>query len=671
MLQGRPEPYVFDNSLFELTKKNNDTWYYEQTEQYIRHGIVHILRIPQGKFAKIWFGQEPLILPARTEPYVVMDAQFNLVTDKKDNFLFDISEQYIEHGNKHILRIPQGKYAKIWVGNKPYILMAQEDPIFIDDPLFKLETGSQGEFLFDQTDAVISHGTQHIIRVPQGKYAKVWVGNEPHILMSQDFPFYIDNPVFKLEPNKTGGFLFDQTDPYISHGTHNILRVPDGQIAKVWNGPQALLLEKGEYYFKDPKFRLVPNEYGGSFFDATDKLITHGTQKRVIPQTGEVGISYKNGKLDILRPQDSGKPYLIDSATHKVTGFLTTATETLVYPSEATKAQRKKENKNLTPDEINYEVFTTKDSLKVGVQLLIAFSIVDPEKALTNLIDFEGILKHIENLAVTDMGNTIRNHTSQEFLSFNRSNASNKSKDGENAAVSNKAANYQVEVIESLTKDLLEFGIKLVRLSVETPKILDHDIETQMQQVSISSAQANAKEGTMDQNFRIAQRQSEQEAEQKRIALSQQNEQLISEAQARVKAAELDKQAKIMQAEGDKAAAQLKAEAEAKTIEVKAEAEAKAIGVKAEANRQAMTIQGDAYNHSPALAELEIAKVKAGMLAGAKNVNVTSQEFTNMLGRNPLSMFGTNVGPQVVIDANQNDDVVVKKHSHISNKPQQ
>ena len=50
---------------------------------------------------------------------------------------------------------------------------------------------------------------------------------------------------------------------------------------------------------------------------------------------------------------------------YRVEGFLSTGIQTLVFPSEEMLNQRKKENKNASDDEINYEIFTTKDSLKV------------------------------------------------------------------------------------------------------------------------------------------------------------------------------------------------------------------------------------------------------------------------------------------------------------------
>jgi len=77
---------------------------------------------------------------------------------------------------------------------------------------------------------------------------------------------------------------------------------------------------------------------------------------------------------------------------------------------------RKADNPHADPAVLSYEVFITKDSLKVGVKLLVAYQILDPLMALTMLRDEEGLLRHVENLAVTDMGKAIQQSSSQGTL---------------------------------------------------------------------------------------------------------------------------------------------------------------------------------------------------------------------------------------------------------------
>lgn len=117
------------------------------------------------------------------------------------------------------------------------------------------------------------------------------------------------------------------------------------------------------------------------------------------------------------------------------------------------------------------------------MKLLVAYQIVDPLMALTVLRDEEGILKHIENLAVTDMGKAIQQSSSQEFLSFYQTQP----KKGEPNPFTNPnpILHYQDIVKRQLADDLKDYGISLIRLNIETPKIMDPEISKSMEKQSI------------------------------------------------------------------------------------------------------------------------------------------------------------------------------------------
>lgn len=132
------------------------------------------------------------------------------------------------------------------------------------------------------------------------------------------------------------------------------------------------------------------------FEDSTSPCIVHGSIKRLQPRTGEVCLCYENGQLVIREPPTNGKPIWIDDENCRVDGFISVGVQTLVFPSDETKAMRKRENAAITTEECNYEIFTTKDSLRVGVKLLVAFKIVDARKAIMELTR-NGIIKHVEN----------------------------------------------------------------------------------------------------------------------------------------------------------------------------------------------------------------------------------------------------------------------------------
>lgn len=177
----------------------------------------------------------------------------------------------------------------------------------------------------------------------------------------------------------------------------------------------------------------------------------------------------------------------------RVDGFMSVGIQTLVFPSEETKRNRKRENASIDINEINYEVFTTKDSLRVGVKLLVAYKIVDPRKAIIALTK-EGIVKHVENCCVVDMGKSIQACSSKDFLS----SAQNKPVRPNGASSSGEVSpgepsllqHFQDTVKMALAADLHEYGIELVRLNFETPKVLDKVRSTRQRQTLLMARRA-------------------------------------------------------------------------------------------------------------------------------------------------------------------------------------
>ncbi|EKD70214.1 MAG: hypothetical protein ACD_46C00599G0003 [uncultured bacterium] len=411
------------------------------------------------------------------------------------------------------------------------------------------------------------HGS-YVLNIPVEKYAKAWSGNLP--LIFGPGPHVVHDVNFKFAPSIG---LIDQNTPYVNHGTIHILRVPAGSIAKVWVGTVPYFLEaRAEpYVFNDPLFRLERKNGNELFFSATEALIQHGSKKRLIPKTGEVAITYNNGKLEIIEPKIDSNPTIIDSPTHEVTGFLSTNVQTLLFPSDDTKEQRKKDNPRSSSEEVSYEIFTTKDSLKVGVKLLVAYRIRDPQLVLS-ILGRDGIIPHIENLATADMGKAIQQCSSQEFLSFYQTKPPKE--DGasklERALIDPpKAESFQDIVKNQLSKDLKEYGIELVRLNIETPKIMDNEIAKKMSEQSLKTAEANAQEAVLEKQYAIAKRQAEQEAKTKEIAQKQMNDAKISTAQADLDAAKLSAQALLVKADAERDAAIKRAEGDKKSADLK------------------------------------------------------------------------------------------------------
>jgi regulator of protease activity HflC (stomatin/prohibitin superfamily) len=110
-------------------------------------------------------------------------------------------------------------------------------------------------------------------------------------------------------------------------------------------------------------------------------------------------------------------------------------------------------------------------------------------------------------------------------------------------------------VKNKLAEDLLDWGIRLVRLNIETPKILDKTIADEMAKNSLVTAKTRAEASTLSIDYSIKQQRAHQEAEKKRIEM------------------ERDKENKIVQAQGDAQSITIRAQAELDAAKLKAEAE--------------------------------------------------------------------------------------------------
>jgi regulator of protease activity HflC (stomatin/prohibitin superfamily) len=416
---------------------------------------------------------------------------------------------------------------------------------------------------------------KHVLNVPAGHYARAFSKNRP--VLYGEGPHVIIDPTFQF--NETTGFV-NQQEPYIHHQTIHILRVPAGKVAKVWIGTMPYLYEsrRDPYVIVDAQFRLVSPEGGkkaGLFFHAGDSFMEHGSIKRIIPHTGEVAITYNNGILTVIPTPTDGKPVIIDSPTHHFDGFISTSLQTCLFPSKETKQQAILDNPAASSDEVNLKIFQTRDSLRVGVVLVVAFKITDPETAITKL-GKEGIISHIENVSFADMGKAIQLSTLQEIMYFTQNKPGQATSSAEEAMQT-----IQDRVRNHLARDLADFGIELARLQVETIKVLDLEIARKLAGQSVTSAEFTTKQATLVKEYDIKTTEARLKAETDNIALMQANQARIAEAQAKLQAAEREAQALI---------------------------------IAADAQRRASELTGQLYTEFPELLELELLKIKSDAL---------------------------------------------------------
>ncbi|VVC76270.1 hypothetical protein AQUSIP_15790 [Aquicella siphonis] len=466
--------------------------------------------------------------------------------------------------------------------------------------------------VFKQTDLCIGAHGRFLVNVPQGKLVKAWEGMNPIFL--GEGPHVIRHQNFRLDESP----LVNLSDNVITHGNYAIVRVPRGKLAKiVLNGVPHLLEASPEpYVFDDPTFTILfhkVNDKAQYFIDASEQLIEHGSIKRIMPRTGEVAIAYDNGNLVAIKAQD--KPILIDSPTFFVDGFLKINRQTLVFPSQETQEQRRRNNP-ADLDAINYEVFRTSDGLPIGVQLLVAYEIDNPQLTLETL-QKDDIKKHIENIVVAHMLSVIQSCSSADFQKSGQNVVKEKEvKDHKDAwdifQMPSEPSPFYSQLskdTQQLADDLLKIGIRITQLRLEPPKILDAKIADEMAKNSLLNATARAKVSVLGLNSEITSREAQQTSEQQRIQT------------------EREKQNKIMQAEW-----------EAETIKIKAQAELEAARLRAEAARieydikirnmqlenetqlKNMEERAKLFDEHPGLLNLEITRVQAQAMQGIQSI---------------------------------------------------
>ncbi|XXQ33690.1 SPFH domain / Band 7 family [Plasmodiophora brassicae] len=500
----------------------------------------HIINVPNGHYCKgeVGTSSEPRLYGPG--PHVVHDP-----TLKLDDLVVPTLEQYIEHRSIHIIRVPPGKFAKVSVGTKYGLLPSRAEPYTFNDPLFKYDG------LVNVKDDLITHGNLNIIRVPNGFLAKAWIGVKPVLLPSQLEPYIFVDPNFRCSER----FVCQKDMIHIKHDNLHILNVPSGKVAKAWFHNDAMLLEHRTeaYAFDSPYFSY--NE----LVNADKPVIIHGSIKRILPATGQVAVCFDAGKLFLVYPSNDGTAFIRDSQLFTFEGFLNINIATVVFPSERVRKQRRSENRNATPDQINLQKATTRDGLKVGFKLTMTYTVAKPELLLSKL-HMNEIDTYIENVVSMDLSHAMQTLTSREFLSFYTANKKPPAYDGGDDSLHTaplagggerevKAATFIGHIKDDVMGDLQEIGITLLHLNIESPKALDEATAKSMEEQSLLLARAKAQESVLETQFKIEKQKAMQEAEVRRIKQERDNQNLVSAAEAERKAAELKAQVVIIEAE--------------------------------------------------------------------------------------------------------------------------
>jgi regulator of protease activity HflC (stomatin/prohibitin superfamily) len=501
--------------------------------------------------------------------------------------IFKQTELFFGAYGSYVLNIPVNKIALCWKGNVP--VLYGPGPHVIHDRNFRPVTEAD---LVDVNSQHINHGNFHIIRVYPLHIARIFINSLPYFLLPSDKPYVFNQPVFNFVD------FVHMTTLYIAHGNYHILQIPRGKVAKIWKGSIPELLEARDtpYLFEDQTFRVEPYSDTETFVSSTESAIIHGSIKRLMPRTGEVALTFDSGKLVIYECPKESTPIMITNPNHSFNGFLQVNLQTLEFPSLETKKKREKEGRPI--DEINYEVFRTGDGLPVGVKLLVVFEIENPLETLTKLRR-EAIIPHIENLVVADMGMVIQSSSSVDFLKTNQTQALAMGKEVDLMTDKPQKQFYQHlqdRVKNQLAQDFREYGIKLLRLNIETPKVLDNTISKKMAEFSLVVTEAKTKEENLERQSRIIRQTAEQEAMKLKVAQDQENANKIAQANAELQAAKLRAAGRMAEIE----------------VEIKAQ-----------------QMRAKLFDDCPKLFEIEVAKIRSEQMKKVDSMIVSPELATN------------------------------------------
>ena len=586
-------------------------------------------RINSDQFRLVALNKQPeLVAPGKHQ---LRKQLFPLPSDETEEIgTFEQTELFFGKYGSYVVNVPIGHLALGWKGNVPVIL--SPGPHVIHDPNFKTIKKTD---LVSMIKRVIQHGTYSIVRVPQGYVAKITINTVPYFLIPSEEPYVFNEPVFTLEKELT-----KLSDNYISYFNYHIIQVPHGKVAKIWFGAKPSILEANSkpYIFNDPTFKLSPKNDTELFIDATEEAIIHGSIKRIMPKTGYVAVTYDKGKLVTFDApgddKDTHDYVLITSPNHSFNGFLQVNTQTIEFPSHITKERRRKEmeesmktkskSDDMNLNDVNYEIFRTSDGLPIGVKLLVVFKISDPVATL-RMLNKDQIIPHIENLVVADMGFAVQSSSSVDFLKSTQGQARPTNKTQPDLLTNSSASEFY-EHLQDLVKnrlhdDFLEYGITLVRLNIETPKVLDNTIATKMAEFSLMNTQARAKESVLERNLNITKQEANQEAIKKQIAQEQENRNKISQAETEFSSAQLIAKATLEQA--------------------KANIEAERMALELAEKRAAL------FDKYPGLLQFELQKLNSESAKGINATIVSPEVAQSMFGLYPsFRIPGTHAATQ-------------------------
>lgn len=498
----------------------------------IKYETLTIKRVPKGKYGLGFRNGRALILAEGLHVY--NDRQFVFHT------LVDAYKDYISNSTIHILRIPQGYYGLVEYNNSPHILT--HGTYVIDSALFKFTK------IVSINEKYIQHQTIHILRVAKNELEAIIFDTKPVLLPEG---YYIFN-TSTFERFRT----YYVSDKLIKFGTLTRFRIDKGEVGLAWYNSNPLFIDMAGIYEID----YARFEFTGSK-PANDSHIFLGSRHRIVVQDGQVGINYKNGKLEILAPDT----YEFDTNDNNFIGYLSTRQDDI----------------NLAPEGGDIRC-DTKDLVEISIRAAVYYQIVDPAKALTTLGNEEKIRSILREIGVATIQNIVRstylNQVAQSSIDHTTS-ANARQTIQQATTPSSLFFNYiHDEAVNRLNESLCDrHGVEVVNIRVESFRIVNRDLSDNISSQAINTAQIENKMANLAGQRNIARSEQEQQAEVAKIESEMKANQIRSQTEsqnnARLAEAEAKAKARIIEARAEAEARNIQAQAEADAIKKMAEAE--------------------------------------------------------------------------------------------------
>jgi len=410
----------------------------------------------------------------------------------------------------------------------------------------------------------------------------------------------------------------------IVHGTITRFRVRNGEIGLAWDNNKPVFIEKPDFYQVDsPSFTFV------NCVNSSEKMIILGSSKRIVVYDGEVGVSYVNGRLDILQPNT----HVFDSVERIFAGFLSTKQQSIHLLEPGSK-----------------DLFLhcdTKEFVEIGVKAAVFYRICDPAKSLLTVGNDQNIQQLIRETGIATLQGIMRSSALNQVAQSKVVDVSDK--DIEKIKAANAASGgpelpnagkmgpvffdkVHDEFIHKLHDNFKGlYGIEISNIRINDIQIMSPDLADNISKQAIITAQTETKLTNLTSQREIATTETERDAAVARIKTAAAAQQLQTDTQARTSAT-------ISSANAKAAALKIEAMGIAQSTLVKAEAEAKAIELKASAEKKrAQDLSSTPLGEKLALLSVQSEMIQKSMEGVTKIIYLPTNMTT---GQSPIQLFG-------------------------------